>query len=103
MSTTLRNRVTLQSLTTSVDEGGTFTETWNTVSSLWATVSGNANENLAYEKEQQMNSFVIRVRKQTITNKNRILYKGKILVIESVLDDTGRDNFMIIKAREELV
>ena len=103
MSTTLRNRIVIQSLSTTASEGGTFIETWSTVSSIWATVNGNAKENLAYEKEQQMNYFTIRIRKQNVSNTNRILFNNKILVIESVLDDTSRNNYMLIKAREEKV
>jgi SPP1 family predicted phage head-tail adaptor len=103
MSTTLRNRIVIQSLSTTASEGGTFIETWSTVSSIWATVNGNAKENLAYEKEQQMNYFTIRIRKQNVSNTNRILFNNKILVIESILDDTSRNNYMLIKAREEKV
>ena len=103
MSTTLRNRIVIQSLSTTASEGGTFIETWSTVSSIWATVNGNAKENLAYEKEQQMNYFTSRIRKQNVSNTNRILFNNKILVIESILDDTSRNNYMLIKAREEKV
>ena len=103
MSTTLRNRIVIQSLSTTASEGGTYIESWSTISSVWATVNGNAKENLAYEKEQQMNYYTIRVRKQNISNNNRILFNNKILVIESVLDDTSRNNYMLIKAREEKI
>jgi SPP1 family predicted phage head-tail adaptor len=103
MSTTLRNRIAIQSLSATANEGGTFIENWSTVTSVWATVNGNAKENLAYEKEQQMNYYTIRIRKQNISNNNRILFNEKILVIESVLDDTSRNNYMLIKAREEKI
>jgi SPP1 family predicted phage head-tail adaptor len=102
MLTILRNRVTIQSLTTTASGGGTFIETWSTVSTVWANVQGMAKEETRFDKIQQIDQYTIRMRKRTLTNENRLIYKGEVLEIESVLDETQQSKMMTIKARAEI-
>lgn len=102
MLTILRNRVTIQSLTTTASGGGTFIETWTTDSTVWANVQGKAVEETRFDKIQQIDEYTIRMRKRAITNANRLIYKGQELEIESVLDETQQSKMMTIKARAEI-
>lgn len=102
MLTILRNRVTIQSMTVTPSGGGTFDETWSTVSTVWANVQGSANEETKFDKIQQMNEYTIRMRKRNITNENRLIYKGQVLEIKSVLDETEQGKMITIKASAEI-
>ena len=102
MLTILRNRITIQSLTTTASGGGTFIETWSTVSTVWANVQGKAVEQTRFDKIQQIDEYTIRMRKRSISNENRLIYKGEVLQIESVLDETQQSKMMTIKARAEI-
>jgi len=102
MLTILRNRITIQSLTTTASGGGTFIETWSTVATVWANVQGKAKEETRFDKIQQMDEYTIRMRKRDITNANRLVYKDEVLEIESVLDETQQSKMITIKARAEI-
>jgi len=102
MLTILRNRVTIQSMTVTPSGGGTFDETWTTVSTVWANVQGIAKEETRFDKIQQIDQYTIRMRKRDISNQNRLIYKGQTLEIESVLDETQQSKMMTIKARAEI-
>jgi SPP1 family predicted phage head-tail adaptor len=102
MLTILRNRITIQGMTVTPSGGGTFDETWTTVSTVWANVQGKAVEETRFDKIQQIDEYTVKMRKRTITNANRLIYKGQILEIESVLDETQQSRMMTIKARAEI-
>ena len=102
MLTILRNRITIQSLTTTASGGGTFAETWTTVATVWANVQGKAVEETRFDKIQQIDEYTIRMRKRDITNANRLIYKGQELEIKSVLDETQQSKMMTIKASAEI-
>jgi SPP1 family predicted phage head-tail adaptor len=89
-------------MTVTPSGGGTFDETWSTVSTVWANVQGVAKEETRFDKIQQMNEYIIRMRKRNITNENRLLYKGQVLEIKSVLDETEQGRMITIKASAEI-
>jgi SPP1 family predicted phage head-tail adaptor len=89
-------------MTVTPSGGGTFDETWSTVSTVWANVQGTANEETRFDKVQQMNEYTIRMRKRAITNENRLVYKGQVLEIKSVLDETEQGRMITIKASAEI-
>ncbi len=89
-------------MTVTPSGGGTFDETWTTVSTVWANVQGKAVEETRFDKIQQIDEYTIKMRKRAITNANRLIYKGQILEIESVLDETQQSRMMTIKARAEI-
>jgi SPP1 family predicted phage head-tail adaptor len=98
----LRNRVVLQTLATTASGGGTQIETWSTTSTLWASVNSKGSENYNEEKQQQENKYIIRMRKQPLSNANRFIYKGQIIHIESVTDETERGKIMTVIGRGEI-
>jgi SPP1 family predicted phage head-tail adaptor len=89
-------------MTVTASGGGTFDETWSTVSTVWANVQGVAKEETRFDKIQQMNEYIIRMRKRNITNENRLIYKGQVLEIKSVLDETEQGRMITIKASAEI-
>jgi SPP1 family predicted phage head-tail adaptor len=101
MLTNLRSNISLQSLSTTASGGGTFIESWTTTSTIWANVHVSSDLDERYDKAQQVNKYTIRVRKQPINNTQRIVYKNKVLRIESVIDESQRGSMMTIKASED--
>ena len=103
MLTRLSHRVTIQELSTTAAGGGTFDETWTSVGERWANVQvQRANNEFSYDKIQQANYFKITMRKENFTNKNRFVFMGLNLRIDSISDPTQDGRMMIVMAREEL-
>ena len=103
MLTRMRQRLEIQTLTTSAAGGGCFTETWTTTATRWANVKiKSAVEEFTYGKDQQANTYRIIMRKESFTNKNRFLFNGLVLSIESVSDPTSAGRMMEVVARGEV-
>jgi SPP1 family predicted phage head-tail adaptor len=103
MLTRLRHRVEIQTLTTVSAGGGCFTETWTTTATRWANVQvQRASEEFSFNKDQQANTYRIIMREENFTNKNRLVFNGLTLTIESVSDPTQAGRMMTVIARGEL-
>lgn len=102
MLTNMRNNITIQTLSTTPSGGGTFTEAWTTTSTIWANVHISSALDERFGKAQQVNTYTIRIRKQPISNAQRLIYKNKVLRIESVVDESQRNTMMTIKASEDV-
>lgn len=103
MLTRMRQRLEIQTLTTVSAGGGCFTETWTTTATRWANVQiKSAVEEFTYGKDQQANTYSIIMRSENFTNKNRFLFNGLVLTIESVSDPTQAGRMMEVIARGEL-
>lgn len=103
MLTRLRQRIEIQTLTTSAVGGGCFDETWTTTATRWANVQiKSAVEEFTYNKDQQANTYRIIMRTENFTNKNRFLFNGLVLTIESVSDPTQAGRMMEVIARGEV-
>lgn len=102
MFTNLPHRITIQSLTATSAGGGTYTEAWTTVSTVWANVQTKGSESTAEGKIQQFNQYDIIVRDGNYTNQQRIIFNGQIIHIEQVTDPTNRNRMTVIKGRGEL-
>jgi hypothetical protein len=64
--------------------------------------AGASEETYDNEKKQQMSIYNVIMRQDvTLTNKNRLLYNGNILVVEDEGDPTNRDRMKKIKCRLE--
>jgi SPP1 family predicted phage head-tail adaptor len=107
MLTRLQHRIGVQTQTRTEFEGGAYTTSWATSSTIWANVqlqSGKYGMAETYEndKEQQFSYFDVTIRSNSnITNKNRIIFDGKILVIESTNDIVQRGRYQKIQCRLE--
>ena len=105
MSRDLTERVTIQKEVRTYFEGGASTVTWQNVGTEWAEVQylfGPSREYYGQEKKQQMSIYEVTTRQDvTITNENRLLWNGKILVVEDEGDLTGRDRRKRLRCRLE--
>lgn len=103
MLTRLRQRIEIQTLTVTPADGGCFNETWTTTATRWANVQiARANEEFSFNKDQQANFYRIIMRQENFTNKNRFLFEGLVLTIETVSDPTSAGRMMQIIARGEV-
>ena len=108
MLTRLPHRVAIQTETRVEYEGGAYTTTWATSSSIWANVQvqgagqGSYFETYKEEKKQQYTMFDVTVRNNTnLTNETRLLYNGNILVVEATEDIVQRGRVQKIRCRLE--
>ena len=103
MLTRMRQRLEIQTLTVVSAGGGCFTETWTTTATRWANVQiQRATEEFSYGKDQQANTYRIIMRTESFTNKNRFLFNGLVLTIESISDPTSAGRMMQVIARGEV-
>lgn len=102
MLTRMRQRLDIQTLSTVAAGGGCFTETWTTTATRWANVQiQRSAEEFSYNKDQQANTYRIIMRYENFTNKNRFLFNGLVLTIETVSDPTSAGRMMEVIARGE--
>ncbi len=102
MLTRLRQRVDIQTLSVTSAGGGCFNETWTTTATRWANVQiQRASEEFSYNKNQQANFYKILMRKESFTNKNRFVFNGLVLTIQSISDPTSAGRMMEVLARGE--
>ena len=104
MLSRLPHRVIIQTETRTEFEGGASTVSWTDASTEWANVQFSASSNETYneDKKQQMSYLNVVMRQDiTLTNKNRMIFNNKILVIENEGDPTYRKRMKIIKCRLE--
>lgn len=101
---TLRERVSLQSATDTVDAAGQPARAWATYSTVWARVEPlSAME--TQRADQQIGSITHRVTVRylsTITNLHRVLYGSRALNIRGVTDTNERHYQMILDCEEKL-
>lgn len=89
--------------------GGCYTTSWSSSSIEWANcqvsnVISGTNESYSHEKKQQYTEWNVIMRYiSTVTNKNRLAYGSKTLVIETVSDEVNRGRMMKLVCREEVV
>jgi SPP1 family predicted phage head-tail adaptor len=102
MLTRLRQRLDIQTLSVTSAGGGCFNETWTTTATRWANVQiQRASEEFSYNKDQQANFYRILMRKESFTNKNRFVFNGLVLTIQSISDPTSAGRMMEVLARGE--
>jgi SPP1 family predicted phage head-tail adaptor len=102
MLTRLRQRLDIQTLSVTSAGGGCFDETWTTTATRWANVQiQRASEEFSYNKDQQANFYRILMRKESFTNKNRFVFNGLVLTIQSISDPTSAGRMMEVLARGE--
>jgi head-tail adaptor len=110
--TRLPHRVIVQAVTRTTFSGGAYTTSWTSASVEWANcqqisaeqTSVDQQPSRTYEKIQQMNKWKVIMRAGvTVSNKHRLLYGTKILMIETVNDPTNRSRMLSVVCREEVI
>lgn len=106
MITYLPHVISIMTETRTAFQGGCYTSSWTSSSIEWANcqmISGT-KESYGQEKKQQYTKWRVTMRYvSTITNKNRITYGSKTLVVMSVSDPISRGRLMEVTCREEVV
>jgi len=84
-------KVTIQSSSDAADGSGGFTQTWSTVTDVWAFATPiGGSEGLTAGTLQSSQGWRIRMRYRTLGVTNRLLMEGKQLNIVSVEDLMGQ-------------
>lgn len=97
----LRQRITIQSKTTSQNGAGEPVETWATFHACWAKVSPlKGREYLEAATQQQAISHRVEIRhKDGITPEMQVLFGSRVLVVESVqnVDERGINDLLMCR------
>jgi len=81
----LRERVTIQSLTRATDDQGGAVETWSDVATVWAMVRpARGSETQNSERTEAIGGYRFVMRNRTITEVNRLVWRGETYNIRDV-------------------
>lgn len=100
----LRDRLTLQSVVTTQDAYGAYTETWEDVAKVWGrnVVRWGKESEYAHQTEAvQRYEFEIRYR-DDITPKDRIVWNDRIFDILAVRNVDGRRQYLQLITEERV-
>jgi SPP1 family predicted phage head-tail adaptor len=99
----LRERVTIQAPTEQQNQFGEATVTWSDVATVWASVQGlSAREYLAAQQVDSVITHKIRIRFfEGLTHSHRIVWRGRIMEISSVLERETRTVHEILAKEDE--
>jgi len=94
----LRERVTIQTATPATNSLGETTLTWADTQTIWASVNGvSAREALEYGQAAVTISHRLRFRYvASLTQKNRFLWRGRVLDIVSLLEYENRSEHVAL-------
>jgi len=99
-----KHRITLQSNSPTEFRAGCYTESWVTVTTLWANIATVAvAEDYNFKKGQQTSNLLIAMRYTNTIDKAtcRFLYEGQKVHIMNVRDKGGRKKEIVIEGRVE--
>ena len=90
----LRERVTIQQATERRNAMGETVQTWETFAERWASVDGLSSREVLLQGQQQTDvSHRVRMRYVTdMTSTMRILWRGRVLEIASLLEHGNRSH-----------
>ncbi len=94
----LRERITIQSETTTPDGGGGYTASWTNVATVWARVTptrGNEALEAMQMRDTQLYDITIRYRNDVLP-KNRVLWGSIELNIRAVANKDERDRYLTL-------
>ena len=94
----MRERVTVQQATPTVNSIGESTLTWNTLTTVWAAVNGVSSSEALVDGQQE-SRITHRVRLRYITglrHTDRFLWRGRILQIVSLLEYANRSEHVAV-------
>jgi len=99
----MRERVTIQAPTERQNQFGEATVTWSDVATVWASVQGlSAREYLAAQQVGSIITHKIRIRFFAgLTHSYRIIWRGRIMEIASVLERETRTVHEILAKEDE--
>lgn len=99
----MKHLVELQSFTTTPDGMGGTNETWSKVADVWANIEPvTGNERWEIESLKGTISHVITIRFKDVTNENRIVYNGRVFLIQYALNEGEQGHFTKLACTEEV-
>lgn len=102
----MRHRVTIQRQSTSVDSVGQPLDSWTAVRTVWAEVRPLGTRNRIRERflesgEVSELTHEVYMRHLTdITSKDRLLYDGRVMDIEAIVDPDERHHLLTLVVKE---
>jgi SPP1 family predicted phage head-tail adaptor len=94
----MRERVTVQQATPTVNSIGESTLTWNTLTTVWAAVNGVSSSEALVDGQQE-SRITHRVRLRYISglkHTDRFLWRGRVLQIVSLLEYANRSEHVAV-------
>jgi len=98
----LRERVTIQQATETRNRLGEATQSWNAYAEVWASVEGLSGREVLQSGQQQTEvSHRVRMRYvHGMTQNMRILWRGRVLEISSLLEHANRTEHEVLCTEE---
>ncbi|MFD2206634.1 phage head closure protein [Kiloniella antarctica] len=95
----LRERITLQELSTVDDGGGGSVETWNDVVKIWANIKPlSGSEQITADKEASTTLYRIRIRSRELKSSWRVVWGSKILNVREILEGDSSQKYLLFNA-----
>lgn len=102
----LRQRITIQTHTESRDALGASIWTWSTLAKVWAEVRmpyGSERFVSAADVEVAQVTHRVKIRyRDDVSPLNRIVWRSRVLDIESAVDPDGRRRELVMMCREQI-
>ncbi len=99
----LNQRVTLQVAVVSRDASyGQNLKTWNTLAEVWAAVNPTTGTRYTDADQEVVDvRYVVQIRyRDDVSPANRVLWRGKVLKIDNVINPDGRNLVLILNCSE---
>lgn len=99
----LRSRIAVQRVSRTTDAAGGGLLSWSTFATVWARVATRAGaQNLDYDRLQTDLRHHVTIRfRDDIAAGDRVLWDGRTLRIEAVVDADGHKRWLVLDCREE--
>ena len=99
----LRHRVSIQSLSGTLDSYGEPTSGWSTDETVWASIESiSGNEVDIGEGQAGIITHSVSMRyTANATPKKRLLFGSRVFGIQSVLNHEERNEYLVLKCKEE--
>jgi SPP1 family predicted phage head-tail adaptor len=98
----MRERVTIQMQTQTVNDAGEIATLWSDVASCWARVKPVSATQVALAgRDDAVREYDMTVRFRTdITTNSQIIWRGRRFDVQSVVDNTEQRQFLTARLRE---
>jgi SPP1 family predicted phage head-tail adaptor len=99
----LNQRITIEELTTTYDDGGGYSQTWTTFATVWAKIRGiTGNERYTAQQIEAVTDYVVKIRyRPGVKATMRIKHGDKVLDIIAAFDPEGKRREMTLLCEEE--
>jgi SPP1 family predicted phage head-tail adaptor len=98
----MRERVTIQAQTQTVDDAGEITTLWSDVSVCWARMKPVSATQVALAgRDDAVREYDLIVRfRADITTNSQIIWRGRRFDVQGIVDNTEQRQFLTVRLRE---